>query len=150
MKQRLIFILMALLLASAPSWAQSKATTKASGAAVAQARPHRIVYDMTVADTARQAMLMRQLNNIKRGWPEAEVEVVVHGKALFMLVSDKTHNAEEIKALQAKGVVFAACENSMRALDVKKEQLLSGVNTVPMGVGEIIMKQEEGWGYIKF
>lgn len=93
---------------------------------------------------------MRQLNNVKRGWPDAQIEVVVHGKALDMLVSGKSSTAEDIRALQEKGVVFAACENTMRAHKVAKEQLLPDVIAVPMGVGEIIMKQEEGWGYIRF
>ncbi len=115
-----------------------------------QTKVHRIVYDMSAADTAQHAGLMRQLNNIKRGWPEAQIEVVVHGKAMDLLVTGKSYKPDAIKELQVKGVVFAACENTMRARKVTKEQLLPNVITVPMGIGEIITKQEEGWGYIKY
>lgn len=110
----------------------------------------RIVYDMSVADTAMYTGLMRQLNNVTRGWPGVQIEVVVHGKALNLLLKDKSGKSTDIKALQEKGVVFAACENTMRMQKVSAEQLLPGVITVPMGIGEIVTKQQEGWSYIKF
>lgn len=151
MKLKLILAMALVVLGASPTFAQSKKNAKkASSQATAQAKPHRIVYDVTAADTTQQAMLMRQLNNVKRGWPDAEIEIVVHGKGLDMLVADKSTTAAALKELQAKSVVFAACENSMRARNVTKEQLLPGVITVPMAIGEIIMKQEEGWGYIRF
>jgi uncharacterized protein len=78
------------------------------------------------------------------------VEVVVHGKGLDFLLSQKSYKAAGIKALQDKGVVFAACENTMRFRKVTKADLLPGVITVPMGVGEIITRQEEGWSLIKY
>ena len=114
------------------------------------AKPHRVVYDVTNADTAVQASLVRQLNNLKRGWPDAQVEVVVHGKGLDLVLGQKSYEAAAIKDLQKKGVVFAACENTMRFRKVTTADLLPGVITVPMGVGEIIMKQEQGWSYIKY
>lgn len=131
-------------------WASFSVFGQDTAPVKALATEHRIVYDMSAADTAQHAGLMRQLNNIKRAWPEARIEVVVHGKALDLLVTEKSYKAEALKALQGKGVVFAACENSMRARNVTKAQLLPGVITVPMAIGEIIMKQEQGWGYIKY
>ncbi|GAA4442739.1 hypothetical protein GCM10023188_42780 [Pontibacter saemangeumensis] len=150
MKLKLFLLLALAAFAVSPALAQAKLTAKTAAGKTAQATPHRIVYDMVVADTAQHAGLMRQLNNIKRGWPDAQIEVVVHGKALDMLVADQSTQVDAIRELQAKGVVFAACENTMRAHQVVKAQLIPSVITVPMGVGEIIMKQEEGWGYIRF
>ena len=111
---------------------------------------HRVVYDVTKADTTTQAALIRQLNNLKRGWPTAQVEVVVHGKGLDLVLTQKSYKAAAIKELQQKGVVFAACENTMRFRKVTVTDLLPSVITVPMGIGEIIMKQEQGWSYIKY
>lgn len=153
MNTRLILLLAILVLGFTPAMAQVKTKTAASKAPAAKmtsGKQHRVVYDVTNADTAVQASLVRQLNNIKRGWPEAQVEVVIHGKGLDFLLSGKSYKAAGIKELQAKGVVFAACENTMRVRKVTKADLLPGVITVPMGVGEIIMKQEEGWSYIKY
>ncbi len=147
MNSKLIVLLA--LIAYAPGYclAQVKSNPAAN---TEQTRQHRIVYDMSAPDTAQHAVLMRQLNNIKRGWPDAQIEVVIHGKALDLLVKDRSYRPDALKALQAKGVVFAACENSLRARKVTKEQLLPGVITVPMAIGEIVTKQEEGWSYIKF
>lgn len=153
MNIRLILLLAFLVLGFSPAMAQMKnkaAATKAAASKMTAGKQHRVVYDVTNADTAVQASLVRQLNNIKRGWPEAQVEVVIHGKGLDFLLANKSYKAAAIRDLQAKGVVFAACENTMRFRKVTKADLLPGVITVPMGVGEIIMKQEEGWSYIKY
>ena len=37
----------------------------------------------------------------------------------------------------------------MRNQKVDKSKLLSGVGTVPDGIGEIVARQRDGWGYIK-
>jgi uncharacterized protein len=150
MKLKLILIILLAVLAAPTAFAQKQTTKKAAAIKSEQTTPRRIVYDMAEGDTARHTGLMRQLNNVKRGWPDAQIEIVVHGKALNLLVTDKTTQADAIKALQDKGVSFVACENTMRVQKVEKSQLLPGVTTVPMGIGEIITKQDEGWGYIKF
>jgi uncharacterized protein len=150
MKLKLIFVILLAVLAAPTAFAQKQTTKKAAATKAEQTTPRRIVYDMAEGDTSRHTGLMRQLNNVKRGWPNAQIEIVVHGKALNLLVADKTTQADAIKALQDKGVRFVACENTMRVQKVEKSQLLPGVTTVPMGIGEIITKQDEGWGYIKF
>ncbi|MBD1396456.1 DsrE family protein [Pontibacter sp. JH31] len=149
MKLKLLFALLLVVMVFPTAFAQKQSKPKGANQAE-QSTPRRIVYDMAEGDTARHSGLMRQLNNIKRGWPDAQIEVVVHGKSLNLLVTDKTTQRASIKALQEKGVVFVACENTMRMQKVEKNQLLPGVTTVPMAIGEIIMKQDEGWGYIKF
>jgi intracellular sulfur oxidation DsrE/DsrF family protein len=44
---------------------------------------------------------------------------------------------------------FIACENTMKKQAVTKDMLVSGIETVPSGVAEIILKQELGWAYLK-
>lgn len=148
MKLKLIMLVLVATLIASISMVQAQ--TKPIAKTTEQTSQHKIVYDLSVADTAMHAGLMRQLNNIKRGWPDAQLEVVVHGKAINLLVNGKSTQAKAIKELQAKGVVFAACENTMKRANVVKSQLLPDVPTVPMGIGEIVTKQEEGWSYIKF
>ena len=148
MKLKLIMMVLMATLVAPISMAQTQTKSKAKKTEKTSQR--KIVYDLSVADTTMHAGLMRQLNNIKRGWQDAQIEVVVHGKALNLLVTGKSTQANAIKELQAKGVVFAACENTMKRAKVEKSQLLPNVPTVPMGIGEIVTKQEEGWSYIKF
>jgi len=146
MNLSLIAFLAFFTLLAPPVIAQANKTSGITTKSIADSyAAHRIVYDVVSADSAQQAGLIRQLNNLKRGWPDAQIEVVIHGKGLEMLETAKTHSAEAMKELQAKGVTFAACENAMRALKITKVQLLPGVITVPMGLGEIVLKQEAGW-----
>jgi intracellular sulfur oxidation DsrE/DsrF family protein len=54
-----------------------------------------------------------------------------------------------MQAEHEAGVVFAACENTMKKQNVTKEQLMPFVITVDSGVAEVVRKQEAGWAYIK-
>ena len=49
----------------------------------------------------------------------------------------------------ARGVVFAVCENSMKKMEITKDQLVPLATTVDSGVSEVIRKQEVGYAYIK-
>ena len=149
-KLKLILIVALFVFAAPAAFAQSKTKVKATTHKTAPKASHRVVFDVAAADTAQQAGLMRQLNNLKRHWPDAQVEVVVHGKALGMLLTAKAYKPAALKALQEKGVVFAACQNTMRFNKVTVADLLPGVTTVPSAVAELITKQEEGWSYLRF
>jgi uncharacterized protein len=54
-----------------------------------------------------------------------------------------------MRDLNSKGVKFVACNNSLTSLDFKKEDLIDFINIVPVGVLELIVKQEEGYAYVK-
>jgi intracellular sulfur oxidation DsrE/DsrF family protein len=41
------------------------------------------------------------------------------------------------------------CEIAMRNQKLEKSQLLPNVAIVPDGIGEIVARQKDGWGYIK-
>lgn len=110
---------------------------------------HKIVFDLASADTAAHSGMLRQLNNVLREAPDAELEVVCHGPAVYMLVKDKTILEEKMKELMAKATVsFKVCANSMRRLGVDKSQLISLAEIVPVAMLELAKKQKEGWSYI--
>ena len=95
-------------------------------------------------------MKLFQIKNLQKLWPgNLVVEVVIHGKALGLLVAAKTHLANEVIELSKTNVQFLACENSMRKYHIDKSELLTIANTIPSGVAEVILKQEAGWSYLK-
>ena len=49
----------------------------------------------------------------------------------------------------ASGVVFAVCENTMKRMQITRDQLVPLASTVDSGVSEVIRKQEAGYAYIK-
>ena len=111
---------------------------------------HQVVFQMTSGVVEEQKGLINNLENILEAWGDkTELEVVAHGPGLSMLVEESTPSSKEIQSLIARGVVFVACENTMKRKNVTTTDLVKGVHTVPMGIGEIVKKQEQGWTYIK-
>jgi|SRR5215203_163758 len=116
----------------------------------AQQKPYNIVFDLTTSDTATHQRVIRWINGILVSYPDAKIEVVFYGKALDMIVKDKSTVAGDVVKLgTGKKVTFAACEHAMQVFNINKNQLLDGVTTVPDALYELVIKQAEGYGYIK-
>ena len=112
-------------------------------------RQHKVVFQLTSEDTLVHKSLMRQLNNILTAAPDAKIEVVCHGPGISLLMVDKTIVQNKIQEIKAKGVLFMACQNTMRERNITKDKIIPEAGFVPSGLVEIITKQEEGWNYIK-
>lgn len=111
---------------------------------------HKVVIQLNTADTAAWSGTIGNIKNLQKIWPAAvQIEVVAHGKGLELLVKAKTHLAADVEALAKEGVIFTACENSMKKHNVTKADLLMVAGTVPSGVAELVLKQEQGWSYLK-
>ena len=115
-----------------------------------QQKPFNIVFDLTTNDTATHQRLIRWINGIVSSYADAKVEVVFYGRALDMIVKDRSTVSEDIIKLGTAGkVTFAACQHAMQVFNIRKDQLLNGVTTVPDALYELVTKQTEGYGYIK-
>lgn len=111
---------------------------------------HRIVMQVSSNDTLVWKGLMNNLKNLKAGWGDSvQIEVVTHGSGIEMLMTAKTTQQKKIAEFKAMGVVFVGCENTLKEKNIPREALITEAGTVKMGVGEIVMKQEQGWSYIK-
>ena len=111
---------------------------------------HKVVIQLNTADTAAWSGTIGNIKNLQKIWPgSVQVEVVAHGKGLDLLVKAKTHLAADVEALAKEGVIFTACENSMKKHNVTRADLLMVASTVPSGVAELVLKQEQGWSYLK-
>lgn len=122
----------------------------AQSANTAAASVHKIVIQLNTADTLAWSATMGNIRNLQKVWPEhLNVEVVVHGLALDLLVASKTPMAKDITELSKSGVNFMACENSMRKHHIVKSDLVLEAFTVPSGVAEVVIKQEAGFSYLK-
>ena len=110
---------------------------------------HKIIFQLTSGDTSSHKQLMKQFTNILSVSPTTQIEVVCHGPGLDMLVSDKSVVQDKLKALSVKGVLFMACEFSIKERKVDRTKILPSAGFVPAGIIEIVNKQEQGWSYIK-
>jgi intracellular sulfur oxidation DsrE/DsrF family protein len=116
----------------------------------AQKHPLRIVFDVTSHDTVDHRIVLRWMNEELNAHPDAVVEAVFYGKSLDMITQNKSTVSDLVSSYAKKNnVSFKVCEVAMKNNNLDKSQLIPGVQTVPDGIGEIVSKQQEGWGYIK-
>lgn len=111
---------------------------------------HKIVFQFVAGDTLSQHGLVNNLRNLREAWPKAQVEVVFHSNGIFMVMGEKTKYAKELQDFaEQKAIKLVVCENTMKQKKIVRSQLLPFVSTVPMAIGEIVIKQEQGWSYLK-
>jgi intracellular sulfur oxidation DsrE/DsrF family protein len=108
-----------------------------------------VVWDLSNADTAVQGSVFRQINNARAQKPNLEIEVVFHGHAVKSLLKVDKSFEERIKIAKEKGVTIAVCNNSLKRLKIDPSELMQEVTVVPSAVVELIVKQAEGWSYLK-
>jgi len=111
---------------------------------------HRIVMQLSSSDTLVWKGLLNNLKHLKAGWGDSvQIEVVAHGPGIEMLMKNKTTQQDKIASFTKTGIVFLACENTLKEKNIAKENIIPESHFVPMGIGEIVRKQEQGWSYIK-
>lgn len=111
---------------------------------------HKVVIQLNSSDTSVWSSTLGNIKNIQKALQgQVEINIVVHGKALDLLVKDHTHLAKEVLSMENEMTHFKACENTMRKHGITKEMLLDKIGTVPSGVVEVILKQESGWSYLR-
>jgi uncharacterized protein len=112
--------------------------------------PYNVVFDVTSKDTMTHKMVIRWLKEITDSRPDAKLEVVFYAQSLDMITNGNSVVANDVKMFAARpNVSFRVCEIAMKNNGVTKDQLISGVTTVPDGIYELVVKQKQGWGYIK-
>jgi len=115
-----------------------------------QKSSYRVVFDLTSRDTLEQRAVLRWLKEVSNASPDAQLEVVMYGKGFELVMPDRSAYANDVKeAMKNPNVSFKVCAIALRNNNVDKSQLIAGVQTVPDGIHEIVMKQQEHWGYIK-
>ena len=116
----------------------------------AQSKEYKVVFDLTSSDTARQQAALRHASGMATSYPGSQVQVVVYGGAISMVLKDKSVAVKTVEDITAnKGVKIKVCAVTMKRYNVDKSMLIPGVEVVPDAIVEIITKQGQGWGYIK-
>lgn len=112
--------------------------------------PYRVAFDLTSRDTLDQKAVLRWVNEVVSNDPAAQVEVVMYGKGFELVMPERSPFAEKVRdALQNPRVTFAVCAIALKSNQVQTSQLVPGVQVVPDGLHELVMKQQDDWGYIK-
>ncbi len=107
------------------------------------------VWELPTGDTATQAGVYRQVNNVLNAAPDTKIELVFHGDAVYALLVDTGYYKQEILKLHQRGVLLAVCNNSLKKRIIDPKSVIPQAFVVPSAFVEIIRKQQEGWSYIK-
>ena len=108
-----------------------------------------------VNDSKEATTAMRNINNHLSADPSAKITVVTHGKGIDFLLegaADDKGNPYNIRVeeLQAKGVDFRVCNNTLVGRKIDAKTVLPGAKIVPSGVAELgKLQTSEGYVYIK-
>ena len=112
---------------------------------------HHVVFQLTEPEGPEWGILILHVKNLQAAFAKdggSEVEVVFFGRGLNMLRKTNTAYQARLKELADSGVKLAACQNAMRMMNVKSEDLFPFATEVDSGVAEVARKQEAGWAYI--
>jgi len=119
-------------------------------------KKHRIVHQLDDPGVDKARFVLNNIaNHVKGvgGWQNVEaLELVVFGPALKHFVTKDIDREvkQALQALQAQGLVFGACGNTMKGMNVTLEQLASGAKALPQGgVVRVMELQEQRFSYIR-
>lgn len=142
MKTKIITVVVAMLFIPIVLMAQEKQKA-------AKAGKHKVVIQFNDMDSVSQVRAVMQVENIRKVWADADIEVVCLGGGLDLLTSKNSKVRTQVATWTEKGVTFAACNNTMMLRNIKKEDLLPQALVIPSAVIELATKQEGGWAYFK-
>jgi len=78
-----------------------------------------------------------------------EVALVTNGGAIRMFLEPTAEYPDWVQRLVDAGVALCVCGNALSGQGFSEADLLTGVEVVRSGVGELARLQAEGYGYVK-
>ncbi len=111
---------------------------------------HKVIFQVSDNDPAKWNLALNNVKNIQQdiGRDNVDIEVVAYGPGLNMLKLDSAVSARVGDAL-GQGVKIMACENTMANTKVGKADMLPNIGYVKAGVVELMVKQQQGYSYIR-
>ncbi|OGB00521.1 MAG: hypothetical protein A3E25_08220 [Burkholderiales bacterium RIFCSPHIGHO2_12_FULL_69_20] len=113
-------------------------------------KPHKVVFQVSDAEPAKWNLALNNARNVQAdlGADQTTIEIVVYGPGIGMLKMDSPAGSRVAEAM-GKGVEIVACENTMRAMKLGREDMLPQIGYVPAGVVEIMARQKQGYAYVR-
>ncbi len=121
-----------------------------SGLILAQNEPIKVVFDVTSSNPDVHRTAAKHLRLMAEAYPESEFELVIYSGAFKMVDKKSSVAGETLSAIiNRDNVDIVICQQTMKRHKMTMDDLIPGVGSVPDGIYEIIIKQKQGWGYIK-
>lgn len=122
----------------------------AQGTGATGQKRHKIVIQVSDNDPAKWNLALNNAKNLQDdvGAANVDIAIVAYGPGIGMLKLESPTGSRVADAMKAN-VRVVACENTMRAQKITKDDMLPAISYVPAGVTEIMKKQGEGWAYLR-
>ncbi len=122
---------------------QPKAATKTSD-------KEKVVFQVSDGDPKKWNLALNNMKNVQEalGKDKVDIELVVYGPGIDMLKAESTAGNRVSEAV-ADGVRVVACEVTMKAQKLTKDDMLKSIGYVPGGVIELMKRQKQGYAYIR-
>lgn len=123
-----------------------------SAAALAQAPAvtNKVVFQVSDNDPAKWGLALNNAHNVQTelGADKVDLVIVVYGPGIGMLKAESVQGNRITDALKS-GVKVLACENTMKAQKLSRDDMLPNLGYVPAGVVELMRRQQQGYAYIR-
>ena len=110
----------------------------------------RVVIQVSDADPQKWNLALNNAKNVQTdlGADKTEIEIVAYGPGIGMLKADAVV-ANRIEDAVAAGVKVVACENTMKAQKLSRDDMNRKVDFVAAGVVQLMRRQQQGYTYIR-
>ncbi len=110
----------------------------------------KVVFQVSEGNPKNWNLVLNNAKNVQDalGKDNVDVEIVAYGPGIGMLKFDSPVN-DRISDAVDNGVKIVACENTMKAQHLTKDDMLAKIGYVPGGVIELMHKQQQGYAYIR-
>ena len=122
----------------------------AQGTVATAQKRHKLIIQVSDNDPAKWNLALNNAKNVQDdvGAANVDIAIVAYGPGIGMLKLDSP-TASRVADTMKANVRVVACENTMRAQKITKDDMLPAISYVPAGVTEIMKKQGEGWAYLR-
>jgi intracellular sulfur oxidation DsrE/DsrF family protein len=133
-----------------PASGYAASHAKAMPSAAETSIKEKVVFQVSDADPKKWNLALNNIKNVQNdlGKNKVDIELVVYGPGIGMLKAESTAG-NRVNDAVAAGVDVVACENTMRAQKLAKDDMLKSVGYVKAGVIELIEKQRQGYAYVR-
>lgn len=111
---------------------------------------YKAIIQLSNAEEAVIKSLLAQVKNLKTALGnEVEILIVCNAKSLAFVLAENEEYAASVRLLLGYHTQIAACQNMLQAHHKTANNLHKGIVTVPSAIAALVVKQQEGWSYIK-
>jgi len=116
----------------------------------ADAKMNKLVIQVSDNDPAKWNLALNNALNVQKdlGKDNVQIEIIAYGPGLHMLKAESKARDRVVGAMD-KGIGVAACDNTIRHMKLKPDDLIGGISHVDSGVVGIMKRQQQGWAYVR-